>query len=63
MVGANDPFIAAQARALGLTLVTNNTGEFIGVRDLQWRTGRYRPVGGRVDRAIEWSNATAAHFL
>ena len=28
MIGANDLFIAAHARALGLTLVTNNTAEF-----------------------------------
>ena len=27
-IGANDLFIAAHARSLGLTLVTNNTGEF-----------------------------------
>ena len=40
MIGANDLFIAAQARSLGLTLVTNNTGEFGRVRDLtleNWR--------------------------
>jgi tRNA(fMet)-specific endonuclease VapC len=28
MIGANDLFIAAHARALGLRLVTNNTAEF-----------------------------------
>jgi tRNA(fMet)-specific endonuclease VapC len=28
MIGANDLFIAAHARGLGITLVTNNTGEF-----------------------------------
>jgi tRNA(fMet)-specific endonuclease VapC len=28
MIGANDLFIAAHARCLGLTLVTNNTREF-----------------------------------
>jgi tRNA(fMet)-specific endonuclease VapC len=28
MIGANDLFIAAHARTLGLTLVTNNTSEF-----------------------------------
>jgi tRNA(fMet)-specific endonuclease VapC len=28
MIGANDLFIAAYARCLGLILVTNNTGEF-----------------------------------
>jgi tRNA(fMet)-specific endonuclease VapC len=35
MIGANDLFIAAHARSLGLTLVTNNTGEFGRVRDLK----------------------------
>jgi len=34
MIGANDLFIAAHARALGVTLVTNNTAEFERVRDL-----------------------------
>jgi tRNA(fMet)-specific endonuclease VapC len=34
MIGANDLFIAAHARYLGLTLVTNNTREFGRVRDL-----------------------------
>ena len=28
LIGANDLFIAAHARSLGLTLVTNNTAEF-----------------------------------
>jgi tRNA(fMet)-specific endonuclease VapC len=28
LIGANDLFIAAHARSLGLTLVTNNTREF-----------------------------------
>jgi tRNA(fMet)-specific endonuclease VapC len=35
MMGANDLFIAAHARSPGLTLVTNNTGEFGRVRDLK----------------------------
>lgn len=35
MIGANDLFIAAQARALGVTLVTNNTAEFARVADLR----------------------------
>ena len=39
LIGANDLFIAAHARALGLTLVTNNTAEFERVRDLASRTG------------------------
>jgi len=34
MIGANDLFIAAHARSLGLILVTNNTQEFKRVRDL-----------------------------
>ena len=34
MIGANDLFIVAHARALGLTLVTNSTAEFERVQDL-----------------------------
>lgn len=34
MIGANDLFIAAHARSLGLTLVTNNTSEFSRVEAL-----------------------------
>lgn len=34
MIGANDLFIAAHARSLKITLVTNNTGEFGRVQDL-----------------------------
>ena len=34
MIGANDLFIAAHARSLGLTLVTNNTSEFGRVPNL-----------------------------
>jgi len=34
MIGANDLFIAAHARSLGLTLVTNNTREFARVPKL-----------------------------
>ncbi len=34
MIGANDLFIAAHARCLGLILVTNNTREFERVRGL-----------------------------
>src|SRR5258708_21583830 len=34
MIGANDLFIAAHARSLGLTLVTNNISEFARVADL-----------------------------
>ena len=35
MIGANDLFIAAHARSLNLTLVTNNIGEFGRVQDLK----------------------------
>lgn len=35
MIGANDLFIAAHARGLGVTLVTNNTAEFKRVGDLE----------------------------
>jgi tRNA(fMet)-specific endonuclease VapC len=35
MIGANDLFIAAHARRLGLTLVTNNTREFNRVPGLK----------------------------
>lgn len=35
MIGANDLFIAAHARAFGLTLVTNNTAEFERVDGLE----------------------------
>ena len=34
IIGANDLFIAAHARSLGFTLVTNNTNEFGRVQDL-----------------------------
>ena len=40
LIGHNDLLIAAHARALGVTLVTNNTGEFSRVSDLaieDWR--------------------------
>lgn len=42
MIGANDLLIAAHARSLGLTLVTNNTREFGRVQDLSlenWSRG------------------------
>jgi tRNA(fMet)-specific endonuclease VapC len=41
MIGANGLFIAAHARSLGLTLVTNNTREFGRISDLNienWNT-------------------------
>ena len=34
MIGANDLFIAAHARCAGLTLVTDNTDEFVRVPEL-----------------------------
>ena len=42
LIGANDLFIAAHARSLSLTLVTNNTREFGRVRNLameNWTIG------------------------
>jgi tRNA(fMet)-specific endonuclease VapC len=35
MIGANDLFVAAHARAFGLTLVTNNRAEFQRVKGLE----------------------------
>jgi tRNA(fMet)-specific endonuclease VapC len=52
MIGANDLFIAAHARSLGLRLVTNNIAEFTRVRGLaleNWTTRparRARPADG-----------------
>ena len=46
LVGANDLFIAAHARSLGLTLVTNNTAEFGRVKALKiqnWTIPGRRP--------------------
>ena len=46
MIGANDLFIAAHARSLALTLVTNNTAEFGGVKGLtldNWTLPARRP--------------------
>lgn len=45
LIGANDLFIAAHARSLGLTLVTNNTAEFERVPNLKlenWLVPRRR---------------------
>lgn len=45
LIGANDLFIAAHARALDLTLVTNNTAEFERVKNLtleNWTVTRPR---------------------
>ena len=45
MIGANDLFVAAHARALDLTLVTNNTAEFERVPNLKlenWLVPRRR---------------------
>jgi tRNA(fMet)-specific endonuclease VapC len=45
MIGANDLFIAAHARSLGVTLVTNNVAEFERVEDLRienWTQPRRR---------------------
>ena len=46
MIGANDLFIAAHARSLGLRLVTNNTAEFGRVKGLtleNWTLAVRRP--------------------
>lgn len=46
LIGANDLFIAAHARSLGLTLVTNNTREFARVKNLKvenWTMPTRRP--------------------
>ena len=45
MIGANDLFIAAHARALDLTLVTNNTEEFDRVPDLKIENWTKPPTG------------------
>jgi tRNA(fMet)-specific endonuclease VapC len=45
MIGANDLFIAAHARALGLTLVTNNTAEFGRVHALSIENWMEPPPG------------------
>jgi tRNA(fMet)-specific endonuclease VapC len=48
MIGANDLFIAAHARSLGLRLVTNNTAEFSRVKGLtleNWTLPRSRSKG------------------
>ena len=46
LIGANDLFIAAHARCLGLTLVSNNTAEFGRVKGLaieDWAATGRRP--------------------
>ena len=51
LIGANDLLIAAHARSLGLTLVTNNTAEFKRVKGLaieNWTVvRRRRPPAGQ----------------
>ena len=44
MIGANDLFIAAHARSLGLRLVTNNIDEFQRVKGLAVENWTRRPV-------------------
>jgi tRNA(fMet)-specific endonuclease VapC len=44
MIGANDLFIAAHARSLGLRLVTNNIDEFQRVKGLTVENWTTRPV-------------------
>jgi tRNA(fMet)-specific endonuclease VapC len=45
MIGANDLVIAAHARALDLTLVTNNSEEFDRVTDLKIENCTKPPTG------------------
>lgn len=47
LIGANDLLIAAHARCLGLTLVTNNTSEFARVRRLTLENWTQPPSRGR----------------
>ena len=49
MIGANDLFIAAHARALGMTLVTNNTAEFERVEGLVIENWTLPPRRRRVE--------------
>ncbi len=44
MIGANDLFIAAHARTLGLILVTNNTAQFSRVKGLRLENWTLPPV-------------------
>ncbi len=44
MIGANDLFIAAHARSLGLRLVTNNIAEFNRVKGLSLENWTTRPA-------------------
>src|SRR3972149_4113902 len=50
MIGANDLFIAAHARSLGLRLVTNNIAEFNRVKGLTLENWTTRPVRRPADR-------------
>jgi tRNA(fMet)-specific endonuclease VapC len=50
LIGANDLFIAAHARALGLTLVTNNTVEFERVSELKLDNWTRPPRSRKNDR-------------
>jgi tRNA(fMet)-specific endonuclease VapC len=43
MIGANDLWIAAHARSMGVTLVTNNVREFSRVQDLRVENWTLRP--------------------
>ena len=52
MIGANDLFIAAHARTLGLRLVTNNTAEFGRVKGLTLENWTL-PVRGTRSRSEE----------
>ena len=48
MIGANDLFIAAHARSLGLRLVTNNVAEFSRVKGLTLENWAVRVLRSRL---------------
>ncbi len=58
LIGANDLFIAAHARSLGLTLVTNNTAEFNRVKGLLTENWTLAVRRGRSTEASASSRAT-----
>ena len=54
-IGANDLFIAAHARGLGMTLVTNNTAEFGRVAGLRVENWTQPPRRVRERHALDWN--------
>ena len=59
MIGANDQFIAAHARSLGVTLVTNNVAEFRRVKGLDLENWTLPKTRSRSNRD-EWVGAEAS---